>query len=396
MTKTVPKPVPKTAIKIAEKPQHGGQIYQFAREKVAADNSNDMAALGTILDFSASINPIQPKIDWPLVNDNAQQALIHYPDSEQVALKQLLAKKFALSYEQITLTNGISSAIMSLFSAFKPDNTLLITPIYSEYIRAAQLYSQQTFELKVNKLEDLQPDHYLPYLKPLTENSVVVLVNPSTPLGLYFSPEKLNTFVQRLKELNCWLWIDESFLPFVGFDAQLSFRKLLARNPKMLILQSLTKYYACPGLRIGALFSAANALDNFPWPSWPISVLDEQVLSQSLTDGEHDSQTITFFNIETPHFIQCLQACSVIESVTETAANFLFVHTRVSAGRLVKALKNFNILIRDCEDFGLGTHSCRIAIRSTDDNNRLIDALQQCASLLKEPESNLAHLDDLG
>lgn len=374
MTKTVEKTT-------LEKPQHGGQIYQFLRQKYPL--SSEFEAFDKILDFSASINPILPSIDWPFVNCVAQKALIHYPDNTQSALKNALASKFTLSPQQITLTNGISSAILSLFSTFKPDTTVLLTPIYSEYVRAAHLYSQHTLEFEVNSLVDLQPAHYAPIFNALTEHSILVLVNPSTPLGLYFTPEDLHELMVYLKQINCWVLVDESFLPFIGFARHLSFRHALSENPKMIILQSLTKYYACPGLRIGSLFSAANALMNLPWTSWPISVLDEQVLLQALEDKQHDERTRQFFNTEKPRFIEQLQACELIQSVSVGSTNFVLVQTLVSAQTLAKTLQEFNILIRDCENFGLGQHSARIAIRSAKENDCFIDAMHQSAQLLR-------------
>lgn len=376
--------------------QHGGQIYAFARQKIsyhagAIKPSSTSAEFKTtevlnqiedILDFSASINPVQPKINWPLVNEITQKTLMHYPDSEQVILKQALANRFALGAEKITLTNGISSAIMSLFSAFQPDVSLLITPIYSEYMRAANLYAQKNLELQVKSIKDVQPNHYLPYLNQLSENSVVVLVNPSTPLGEYLTNENIKGFIEQLKQINCWVLIDESFLPFIGFNAELSARHLLEEYPKLVILQSLTKYYACPGLRIGAVFSAPNALQNHPWPCWPISVLDEQILLQVLADKYHDNKTQQFLKTEKPRFTKQLQNCELIDSILPSSANFLLVKTQVLAAILVKELQRFNILIRDCENFGLGQYSCRIAIRSREDNDHLIVALQQTAKLI--------------
>lgn len=359
------------------KPQHGGQIYQFAREQSADSN------LENILDFSASINPIRPEINWPLVNAQSIKALIHYPDSEQVALKEALATKFNLTCEQITLTNGISSAIMSLFSAFKPDKTLLLTPIYSEYIRASHLYSEHTLEHQINNIENLNSAEFLQTLESLTSNSIVVLVNPSTPIGLFLTPDVLSQFLERIKQVNCRLWIDESFLPFINLKSKSSMRQYLEGNPKLLILQSLTKYYACPGLRIGALFSNSNALDNLPWPSWPVSVLDEQVLLQSLADKEHDAKTMAFFETETPRFIALLNSSELIQYVYPPTVNFALVQTHIKADKLVEALKGFNILVRDCESFGLGQYTCRIAIRSKSENDQLIEKLQLCANLFK-------------
>lgn len=358
--------------------EHGGQIYQFAREK----NEPIEDALTHILDFSASINPIQPNVDWQAITRHAQMAVQHYPDSQQQALKQAIGNRFQLPLEQITLTNGISSAIISLFSELKPDTTLLFTPIYSEYRRAAERYSGNTLEVMFRFSEDGLSESVLQQIDSLTENSVVVLVNPSTPQGHYQLPEILAPLLELLRHKNCWVLVDESFLPFIGFAEQYSVRSQLQQHPKMVVLQSLTKYYACPGVRIGALFTATHALDKMTWPSWPLSVLDEQFVLQSLADPQYERNTHDFLQTERPRFITALSACDLIESVEESMTNFVLVRTHVKASRLVECLARANILIRDCENFGLGEYTCRIAIQSVENNHRLIQALQQNRQLL--------------
>lgn len=363
---------------------HGGQIYQFARSQQLPIFS----ALTTVLDFSASINPIQPHVDWQIIQQQAQAALLHYPDSQQIALKSALAKRFQLSPTQIILTNGISSAIMSLFSAMKPDKTLLLTPIYSEYQRAAETYSQQVIELDQGTLDQIditdisdinqaseQTARVSKALDSLTENSIVVLVNPNTPEGQYRSPSALQTCLDKAHKKQSWILVDESFLPFIGFADHLSVRPQLTSFPKMIVLQSLTKYYACPGVRIGALFSAPHALDNLAWPSWPLSVLDEHYLLQALADEQHETSTHDFLQQTRASFVKALEDCGCIESVSPSSANFVLVKTTLKACELVSRLAEKNILIRDCNSFGLGAYHCRIAIKSTENNQTLIDAL---------------------
>jgi len=359
--------------------EHGGQIYAFGREQAYSTEET----FCRVLDFSASINPVQPNIDWQALSQYAKLAVPHYPDTQQHSLKHALAKRFKLPSNQITLTNGISSAIISLFSEIKPDRTLLFTPIYSEYQRAAVCYSKQVIEF--NPLFSASTGlstSLLQHINLLTPQSVVVLVNPSTPQGHYFSPDILAPLLQALQETGCWLFVDESFLPFISFAMQKSLRGQLHCHPKMLILHSLTKYYACPGVRIGAIFSAPQTLDIFAWPSWPISALDEQFLLQALNDPLHDQATQSFLKTERPRFIEALNTCALIESVQPSVTNFVFVTTKIKASFLVNALRKSDILIRDCQSFGLGDYACRIAIRTTENNQALINALHLNAHLL--------------
>lgn len=358
--------------------EHGGQIYAFAREK----NNPIEDVLTHTLDFSASINPIKPKVDWQAIIQHAQIAVPHYPDSQLQVLKQAIGHRFQLAQTQITLTNGISSAIISLFSELKPDTTLLFTPIYSEYRRAAERYSTNTLEVMYRFSDNGLSEKLLQQIHGLTENSVVVLVNPSTPQGHYQLPKILTPLLKHLRHKNCWVLVDESFLPFISFAEQYSVRSQLQKHPKMMVLQSLTKYYACPGVRIGAVFTAPHALDKMTWPSWPLSVLDEQFVLQALADPQHERNTRDFLQTERPQFITALRSCDLIESVEDSITNFVLVRTRVKASQLVECLARANILIRDCENFGLGEYTCRIAIQSAENNNQLIQALQQNRQLL--------------
>lgn len=387
--------------------QHGGQIYQFARHQKLPPFS----ALTSVLDFSASINPMQPQVDWPVIQKNAQMALVHYPDSQQVALKSALAHRFQLDAEQITLTNGISSAIMSLFAEIQPDKTLLLTPIYSEYQRAAERYSQEVIEIDQSTVDSMMDsmshsmasskisaDHRatanqtapevsaaLRAFNALTQHSILVLVNPNTPQGDYRSPAQLRHCLELAHQKQAWVLVDESFLPFIGFDDAYSVRAQLKIQPKLIVLQSLTKYYACPGARIGALFSAANTLESLAWPSWPVSVFDEHYLLQALADQKHDTRTQRFLTQARASFIEALLACDLVESVHPTSANFLLVTTVIKASELVEQLAHKNILIRDCDSFGLGAYRCRIAIKSVNDNQSLITALQSITSANNSP-----------
>lgn len=370
-------PSHKTETESQISPKHGGQVYEFARQQAAPL----MESLESVLDFSASINPITPQIDWQQLNTAAQLMVPHYPDQQQVELKQAIARRFDLTPEQITLTNGISSAILSLFEQLKPDSTVLFTPIYSEYQRAAQLHSQQVIEVAHNELAHFDSSN-------LTEDSVIVLVNPNTPQGAYQSLESLEPLIKAAIEHNCWLFVDESFLPFISLATKASVRSLLdlPEANKWIVLQSLTKYYACPGVRIGALFSAANMLNEqteWQWPSWPISVLDEQFLLQALNDPEHDQKTLDFLNLVRPQFIEALANCDLIESVESGLANFVLVKTTLPALALVQALQTQNILVRDCQSFGFGDHTCRIAIKTSEQNQQLITALQNLSNALQ-------------
>ena len=348
--------------------QHGGQFFEFAQRQ----GLSPQQALTKVLDFSASINPNQPGYDLTL-----QPALwSHYPPQQAQALLVAIADKFQLATDHIRLTNGISSAILSLFAHLRPHTTLLFTPLYGEYQRAAAFYSQTTIELK----RDIQqPDDQAWCLPDLPANSLVVFVNPSTPDGHYYAPHKLEKLIHYWRKQDCWVVMDESFLPFLGFDDHLSFRQHLRDWPKLIIMQSLTKYYACPGLRVGAVFAQPALLKAWPEAAWPISYLDSQLLQQALQDPGFDAHNQAWLLSSKADLIQRLQSCALVKQVIPGTANFVLVQTRLPAQQIAHALENQQILVRTCDSFsaGLGQNHLRISVQTPSQHLRLVEALNK-------------------
>lgn len=353
---------------------HGGQVYEFARQQqLTADE-----LFPQLLDFSASINPIPPHIDWQTLQTKTQLRLTHYPDQTGTELKQALSRRFNLPPAFISLNHGISATIHELFARLRPSTTLLLTPIYGEYFKAAQLYSQRTLEVSLN---DYAPEQLaeLDVFQQLPTNSVVVLVNPSTPQGQFIAPERFDKILTQIKQRQAWCIVDESFLPFMGFDNADSFRSRLAQFDHLLILQSLTKYYACPGARIGCAFTRSDTLQSMIKNVWPVSSFDEQFMLQALADEQHDHRTQQWFTSAKIEFIEDLKRLKIVDTVYKGVANFVLVKFNQPVTTLQAMLAKQSILIRSCESFGYDAYHARLAIRTSQDNRRLIKVLQTIA-----------------
>jgi threonine-phosphate decarboxylase len=350
--------------------EHGGQFFAHAQLRGLTPEQ----ALHQLIDLSASINPNAPRFIA-----NLNPALWrHYPALQDTPLLRTLADKFQLDACHIRLTNGISSAILALFAHLRPANTVLYTPIYSEYQRAAQIYSGQVIEIQ-RSLNAANQQACLTALlsQPVAKNSLVVWVNPATPDGRYWTPNQLRPLLQHWRQQNCTVIIDESFLPFIGFDPALSLRSQLASWPKLIILQSLTKYYACPGLRIGAVFAQGDFLNAWPQPAWPISLFDSHILQQALADATFDADNLAWLSAARADLISQLQNSPRIKQIYPSQANFVLVQTRQAAKTICQALQNDNILLRSCDSFGLDNDHIRIAVHTPAVHQRLIDALNR-------------------
>lgn len=347
--------------------QHGGQLYaQAAKQGVTAEE-----ALANWLDFSASIPPWQfshsPHFN-PL-------ALLHYPDSSHRLLIDAIQTRFEVPPDSISICNGVSAAIHNLFAYLRPEHTVLYTPLFGEYETVARAFGS-----KIHPINRLDKTTFAPQsIKqlaqiPIPKNSVVVWVNPSTPDGHYTSLAALKPLLDVWRKQDCWVLLDESFLPFIGFEPGLSGRSLLGDWPRLIVLQSLTKFYACPGLRIGTVFAHPEFLAQWPQAHWPVSAVDQALLLQRMLEPGLTVQNVLLLTRLKSELIMGLNQALFVERVFPGRVNFVLVNTRIKASLIVQALAQNGILVRDCQSFGLGDFTLRVAVKDEASQCRLLSA----------------------
>ena len=335
---------------LLSKMSHGGDIYLAA--KLAKCSPAD------IIDFSSNINPTRPHIDLNIQYDD----FVAYADSSYSQLKDTLAEKYALWREQIGLFNGASSAIFALFEQLDFSEVTLYAPIYGEYKKAAE---------KLNKKINLINRFAQTWEKPMA-NSLVIFVNPSTPDGSYYDLDKL---LQEWAQLNCTVIIDESF---IEFSDKASFRQKIKENKKLFIIQSFTKFYACAGLRVGAVFSHEENIKRLHTPIWHLSSIDVKLLSRLLGDNGHKKRSLDNLNALTLRLEKILNASKLFDEVFASSANYVLVKTP-QALSLQEQLLGHKILVRNCLNFDfLGKDYLRFAVK----DELALDALQKALNAL--------------
>ncbi|MCD6433561.1 MAG: aminotransferase class I/II-fold pyridoxal phosphate-dependent enzyme, partial [Sulfurimonas sp.] len=206
--------------------KHGANIYKYAKKLKC--NSYE------IIDFSSNINFYNKTPNIRLTN----WMLAKYADSSYKDLKRIVSQKYQIEENQIELYNGATSAISELLSQLKYKRVYLYSPLYGEYEKGIKKDSKI---IKINRFKNL-------YKKP-KKGSTIIFVNPSTPDGKYYDLEKLFSI---WREQNCTIILDESFLEFENLK---SLRNRIKTYKKLYIIQSFSKFYACAGVRIGAIFS---------------------------------------------------------------------------------------------------------------------------------------------
>ena len=154
-----------------------------------------------------------------------------------------------------------------------------------------------------------------------------------------------------------------------------------ARNRHLIVVRSLTKFFALPGLRVGYLIACPSVvrLLRTHLEPWSVNSTAIEVARACLQDQCYVRHSRTFMIDERAWLQERLGKVPNV-SVFPSHANFLLTRLAtktIAAPQLAKELAQQNILIRSCEDFhGLDTRFFRVAVKSRQENGRLVAALR--------------------
>ena len=355
-------------------PIHGGNIYKAARER--------RASVDRIVDFSASINPLGPPAVGLRAIRSAVKHIVHYPDPDCWQLRQVLAQHCGVDQDMILVGNGSTELIHLLPRALGIKSALIMGPTFEEYARALLDAGSSVRYVHAEQKERFRP----PLEEVLRQCSAkrsrfeaVFICNPNNPTGQVINRSALCGLAEVVGRQEGWLIVDEAFIDYSLAQSVVS---ILRAYPRLVVLRSLTKFYAIPGLRIGYLVGASKVVDQLKdcQPSWSVNSLAQEVGLAVLGDEVYATKSRTFMKRERFRVMRGLRALSGVR-VYLSAANFLLIELPVStcAGEVTDRLAAEGLLVRDCSTVpGLTARMIRVAIRTEKENRRLIAALGAC------------------
>ncbi len=329
---------------------HGGDIYAAAKQLGCRPEE--------ITDFSVNINIVAPTVALPLT-----QALIsRYGDPRYPQLRKAISERYDVRSKEIALFNGASSAIMALFQTLRPKLSYLYTPIYGEYHKAAGRYSRTT--RCINRFDALYT--------PPEKGATIVFVNPSTPDGTYYDLERL---FDIWKKARCTVIVDESFLEF---SQKPSLRREIRNYKRLYIVQSFTKFYACAGLRVGAVFSRPENVRALETPAWNLSSFDAAYVTALLKTDDHRERALRAHRSHYRILRAILKDSGLFSKVYKSDANFILTRSPM-AQKIHQALLEQKILVRDCSNFeGLDQRYLRFGVK----NKKALQQLRKALNAL--------------
>jgi threonine-phosphate decarboxylase len=332
--------------------------------------------LTDLLDFSASINPLGFPPGLTVAVQQALQEIVHYPDRRSLNLCAALAAYHHLTPEEILVGNGSTELIYLVARALRPRRGLIVTPAFSEYEHAVNLARvpavfHPTGESTNFTLQDI-PE--------VLEGDLVFLAHPASPSGVLLVPELFLRVAARVEAAGAYLLLDEAFVDFVEAA---SLKIHLGRFPRLMILRSFTKFFGIPGMRLGFLLGAPALVAHLSGEQepWSVNTMAQAMGQACLADPEYIIRTRSLIQQEREFLLDRLAALPELTSFPSVVNYLLVKLTRpgMTAGALREQMLAHRIVIRDASNFrGLDERFFRIAVRSREENERLLKAMEQC------------------
>jgi cobyric acid synthase CobQ/L-threonine-O-3-phosphate decarboxylase len=338
--------------------EHGGDTRWLA--EVAGKPEREL------LDFSANINPLGPP-DWlrPLISSQISM-LQHYPDPHCTALVDAMTERYGVTREEVIAGNGSTEILYLLARAAQKSHALIPVPCYGDYTKAAEQAEM--------RIQTVPAGEELP-CEMLTPETAVFVGRPNNPTGVVCPADRLRALAADYPFT--LFVVDEAFGDFVeDFDSLTH-----TRPANAIVLLSLTKIFAIPGLRTGCAVGNPELIQRLLelQPPWSVNTLAQAVSTAALRDHEYVRRTREYVTREREKLFTELGPLPGV-TVYPGQANFLLARldrAGMDAEALAERLLSRGIAIRTCASFqGLDARYFRVAVRTAEENERLVRTLR--------------------
>jgi len=312
-----------------------------------------------------------------------------YPSTNR-HLSSLAAEPLHLTSDELVIGNG-AAELISVITSLRVEHLAIPVPTFDEYRNRVEIQGKKVSPYEMGSNFELDVDGFIAHTLAARANSVVI-VRPNNPTGTLVSKEEVVRMLQTFGDLSLVL-VDESFLYFAAPDYQeLSVVGLIHDFPNLVVVNSMSKAYGVPGLRLGY---AASGDSRFierlrgELPIWSINSLAQFFLENLAAYGSEFTESCASVRQATQTLVSWLNDVPCLDPYP-THGNYVLCRTSpglTGSGITARLFDEFGILVNDCSGKrGLDDRFFRIASRTTEENEELVRVLQALTSDSPTPE----------
>jgi threonine-phosphate decarboxylase len=346
---------------------HGGQAWK----------------LKNVEDFSHNLNPSGPPNDLYKIVFDAISGTDHYPDDNSTELKKILADHFKVGVENIIVGAGSSDLIRMFPNTFieKGEKALIMRPSFAEYSHQCRIAGAIVKELPLKESNDLRIDAD-ELLTNTDDVKAVYICNPNNPTGRAEPREKILKIVKECNLRGILVFLDETLLELVHDHDKITCSEYVKEYNNLLVIGSLTKSFAIPGIRIGfgiAGEEIIKAMDKVRM-SWNVGNIEQHVAACLIRDHMDHVKNAAKMMFGEAEYV-CNELNKIGFKVCRTDS-FFFFESLKDIGMKVPEFKEKmlaeNIMVRDCGSFGQEFKDhIRFCVKDRERNDIFINAVKK-------------------
>ncbi|PSL40590.1 L-threonine O-3-phosphate decarboxylase [Planomicrobium soli] len=324
-----------------------------------------------LLDFSENVHPFGPPAFLDELWWDLRELVSHYPDPDAEPFRSAAAVFHEVAPQQIAAGNGAAEVFTWLARRYREKRVALIEPAFSEYritleaenaeVVAIQLKAETNWKLPIAEI-----------IKTVEGCTALYICNPHNPTGLLVSKEEIMQIAEACRKAGCELVVDEAFIDFIGEEH--SVVSCLKEFQNLIVVRSMTKMYAIPGLRLGYVLGSPAiiaALKNGA-AHWNVNGLSAQIGARCFREVQYRKQIIRSAKEERLEMTGFLRGNGC--TVTDSAVNFLSFQLPdpEQSDRFFDDMLKIGIVLRHTKSFqGMDGQWFRIGMKSADHMKRL-------------------------
>lgn len=218
-------------------PNHGANAHHVYEQL-------GMSMPETVFDYSENVNPLGPPTFVHEKWSTYAKLITKYPDPLGEPFLSAAAKFHGVPVKNVIVGNGAAEIFASLAKRYENKRVILVHPTFSEY--EATLTPYNVYIKEIIATGKLPLDEVLDEVEFA---EAIYICRPNNPTGYLIPLEEIIQIANYAKTYKCEVILDEAFLDFI--DEKESFIPYLKDFPNVIVVRSMTKMYAIPGIRLG-------------------------------------------------------------------------------------------------------------------------------------------------
>ena len=359
---------------------HGGAFWKRVGEDFRALNRFPEIVPADVLD---AWFPPAPSVVKSL-QDHTEFVSRCSPPAYADGVLDAISRARGIQREHLVLGAGSSSLIfLGLRQWIMPrSRVLVLDPMYGEYAHVLE----NVIGCKIDCLTLRSPRYEIDLNELVTRSANydwIFLVNPNSPTGQYATACNLAQAI-RMLSTSTSIWVDEAYIDYAGQEQSLE--PYVSEFENLVVCKSLSKCYALSGLRAAYLACSAARAEELRRisPPWAVSLPAQMATICALDDRAYYAERYEQTSLLREQMADELEALDF--HVLRGVANSLLVTIGPDLQDVLDHCQRHGVYLRDVSSMFRGSDplALRIAVRSPEENRRILDAIKHFVDLNRQ------------